>query len=406
MFLYQLTSVCLLSKADKIMNKRFYQLFFILLIIFAFMQKIISQTATLGNIIAGQGEYVLIPVNFYDMTNLGAITIYVEFDTTVLTYTGITNVVSEGSGTISYYDPENARVGLSWIAPGMSGIDFPDGKYLDFQFLFLGDYSDLIFSSDCEIATFQGVVLEVTYENGSISVPLVTFSLNVFLEGAYQSGSGGLMETDLFDSGSMPDNQPYSPVLPYFGNYSPTWYYAGTENTVTIPTEVVDWVLVELRDAANVEDATVTTIVAQKACFLLSSGSIVDIDGNIPTFYTSFNNGAFVVLWHRNHLGIMSSGKVPGFGNVYYYDFTIGPGTVAGGSAGYVELESDIWGMAAGDIDADRVIDEQDKVLGWEINAASKGYSGADVNLDVQVNNPDKNELILKNIGKISGVPD
>ena len=62
--------------------------------------------------------------------------------------------------------------------------------------------------------------------------------------------------------------------------------------------------------------------------------------------------------------------------------------------------------MAAGDIDADKVIDEQDKVLGWEINAASKGYSGADVNLDVQVNNPDKNELILKNIGKISGVPD
>ncbi len=370
------------------------------------IQKSTAQTATLGDIIANPGEDILVPIDFTGMTNLGSLTLFILFDENVLIFNGITNVVPEGSSTFYNYIPDPSSVGLSWIAPGSSGVDFPNGKYLDLQFTFLGGATDLTFAPYCEITDWDGIVLPVTYVNGSVSASAVTFNIDVLLEGAYQYGSGGAMGTDLLDAGNIPANQPYNPGLPYFGNNNPAWYYAGTESAVTIPTGTVDWVLVQLRDASTAGEATGATIVAQKACFLLSNGSVVNNEGNNPVFYTSFSEGAFVIIWHRNHLSIMSSVPVSGFGGSYTYNFTTGAGKVAGGVAGYVELESGVWGMAAGDLNADKIININDKVLGWETDAASQGYSGADANLDIQVNNPDKNELILQNDGKISGIPD
>jgi hypothetical protein len=61
--------------------------------------------------------------------------------------------------------------------------------------------------------------------------------------------------------------------------------------------------------------------------------------------------------------------------------------------------------MVAGDINGDKNISISDKTNGWTIEAAKKGYKGPDANLNVQVNNPDKNDFILLNSGKISGVP-
>jgi len=375
------------------MNKTITLLSFILLMSIAGLQKSTAQTATLGDVIANPGESILMPLNFYGMTNLGSLTLFILFDENVMTFNGITNVVPEGAGTQYNFIPNPSSVGLSWIAPGGSGVDFPDGKYLDLQFTFFGGETDVTFGPG-EIVDWDDIVLPVTYVNGSVSSPTVVFNIDVLLEGAYQANSGGAMVTGLLEAGNIPANQPYSPGLPYFGNNNPAWYYDGTESAVTIPTGTVDWVLVQLRDAVTAGEATGATIVAQKACFLLSDGSVVDNEGNNPVFCTSFTEGAFVVIWHRNHLGIMSSSPVPGFGGSYAYDFTTGAGKVAGGVAGYVELENAIWGMAAGDLNADKIINVNDKVLGWETDAASQGYSGADANLDVQVNNPDKNEQV------------
>ena len=260
----------------------------------------------------------MVPINFFGLTNIGAITLYIEFDESVLTFNGITNVVPEGYGSFSNYIPNPSRVGISWIAPGMSGVNFPDGKYLDLQFTFFGCASDLIFASNCEIGDWYGNVINVTYINGSVTAPMVTFNLDVFLQGAYEEGAEGSMRTDLLNEGLIPANQPFDPALPYYSNNDPVWYYSGPESAGTIAAGTVDWVLVELRDAVSVITATEATIIAQKPCLLISDGSVVDIDGfSTPEFCVSFNQEAFVVIWHRNHLGIMSSGPVPGFGGSY-----------------------------------------------------------------------------------------
>jgi hypothetical protein len=368
---------------------------------------VMSQSVSIGNLTASPGENINVPININNLNNVGAITLFILYDPGVLTFNGITNIIPEGSGTLGNGMTNPTRVGIVWSA-STGGVNFPNGKYLDLQFTFLGGLSSLDFTSNCEIVDWDANPINATYTDGSVSSPSVNFNLTVFMEGAYQIGSGGMMSTDLLNTGSIPESQPYGPELPYYGNLNPTWYYEGMENLTNLPSNTVDWVLVELRDAATAVQATEATIVAQKACLLMSNGSIRELDGvSIPSFFTSFSQGAFVVVWHRNHLGIMSANPVAGLNNNYTYNFSLGSNKVYGGAAGYKNLETGInlWGMAAGDINGDKMINIIDKTNGWEVEASKRGYKGPDTDVNGQVDNIDKNDFILRNNTKASGVP-
>jgi hypothetical protein len=381
-----------------------FSLLLFLLVVFQ-SAKINSQTISIGNITANPGDNILVPINFTNMNNIGAISLIILYDQTALTFNGVTNIVPEGSGTLANGAFNPARVLVAWNAQN-GGVNFPDGAYLEMQFTFLGNSSVLDFTNGCEIADWDANILNVTFTDGSVSAPAVTFNLTVLLEGAYIAGSGGTMSTTLQSSGLLPLTQPYNPPLPYYGNSNPEWLFSGTESVTSFPANSVDWVIVELRDAATAAQATSSTIVARKACLLMSNGSIRALNGtSMPSFFTSITQGAFVVIWHRNHLGIMSSGPVSGVGGTYTYDFTTGSNKVYLGSAGYKSLDSGKWGMAAGDINASNIISSADKNSGWNTDAAKKGYKGADTHLNGQVNNPDKNGFLLTNYNLVSGIP-
>ncbi|MFZ1289877.1 MAG: hypothetical protein WAR79_07295, partial [Melioribacteraceae bacterium] len=75
----------------------------------------------------------------------------------------------------------------------------------------------------------------------------------------------------------------------------------------TNPT-IVDWVLIELRDGAT---ASVATTVDRKAAFVKSDGTIIDINGSEELeFQNTLPGNYFVVIYHRNHLPVMSSVKL------------------------------------------------------------------------------------------------
>ncbi|MBM3435479.1 MAG: hypothetical protein FJY07_04575 [Bacteroidetes bacterium] len=86
----------------------------------------------------------------------------------------------------------------------------------------------------------------------------------------------------------MPVNQPY--------NTAP-WNYAGAEiNTFASP-NIVDWVLVELRDSTSAANATTGTRIARQAALLKSDGSIVGTDGSsFLQFHGTLLNQLFVVI--------------------------------------------------------------------------------------------------------------
>jgi len=207
------------------------------------------------------------------------------------------------------------------------------------------------------------------------------------------------MEPTLNISGELPLTQPYDTA---------PWNYTGSESVVSFDPTTIDWVLVELRDAPDATSATPATTIARKAVFVKTNGYLVKLAGTgFPVFDVTITQNLFVVVWHRNHLGVMSAYPLVESGGVYVYDFRTSSDKAFGGTAGYKQLlPSGFWGMVGGDGDTNGVIEDNDKTSVWMPEAGTKGYKYGDFNMNGQTNNPDKNDVWFDNLSKESQVPD
>ena len=227
----------------------------------------------------------------------------------------------------------------------------------------------------------------------------------VFLQGPYLPG--GTMNTVLSVSDSFPTSQPY--------NISP-WNYPGTEAIGTMPANVVDWVLVEARDAADN-----TSILDRRAGILLSDGSIVDTDFTSPLLFNNILDGNYyIVVQHHNHFPVMSGTPIA-LPNTIIHDFSdITSFPPYGGSAALIEVETGIGAMIAGDVNNDGQLkysgpgNDRGLILQRIINVSGSssitttisGYYSEDVNLNSEVkysgpqNDP---SLIIQNLVNLTG---
>jgi hypothetical protein len=337
------------------------------------------------------GQPIDIPVRVKNFSmDIAAISLFIGFDDGVLTYTGHT------AGTISgyfiNYMSATSQIGIQWTNYPAVNID-PNGDdtLLTLHFNYIGGESDLTFDAGCEFAKVDLTTAPVSFFDGAVIIGS-RFNIKAFLEGPF---SGGTMLTTLNSSVYLPLAQPYSGV---------PWNYGGTESVAVIPNgNIVDWVLLEIRETSGAAiTATPAKVVARKAAFLLKNGTIVSLDGFSEVLFPSLalNDNVYVVIYHRNHLSMMSSAPVPLVNFDYTYDFTTarsqaylsGQKVLAGG-----------FGMYAGDGDANGQILNPDKFL-WMAQFGTSGYKSADYNLNGQVLNPDK-FLWMANFGKGSLVP-
>ncbi|MEI7526909.1 MAG: hypothetical protein WCJ95_21350, partial [Mariniphaga sp.] len=203
-------------------------------------------------------------------------------------------------------------------------------------------------------------------------------SLTAFLEGPY---SGSTMTTALRTAGLVPLAQPY--------NVAP-WNYNGPESVASIPAGVVDWVLIELRQAATPATATSATIIKKRAAFIKSDGTIVEKDGTSPVrFYNAaLTNNLYTVVRHRNHLAILANNAVGMTNGIYTYNFSTALTQAYGGAAGYKQIAAgppSVYGMVSGDADADSQI----SVLDYSQWATDFGkpavYLPTDIDMDGQI---------------------
>ena len=264
-----------------------------------------------------------------------------------------------------------------------------------------GDYFE---GTDISLSWTLGEIATETYDNGSniltqgfqqTGITLrIYVDLTAFLEGPFNETN---MNTDLAGLIDFPLSQPY--------NQAP-WNYPGTESVGSVPnSDVVDWFLVELRDAIDAPSATPATFIAKQAAFVLRDGSIVSMDGSSELeFDKSILNQLFVVLWHRNHLGMMSAFPVTKIGDVYTYNFTTAMGMAY--LNGQKSLNGSVYGMYAGNADADNEIAPNDIDSYWALQAGEQGYNSADFNMEGQVDNKDKNDFWTENKGNSSQIPD
>ena len=240
------------------------------------------------------------------------------------------------------------------------------------------------------------VILQGPYITNSTNPPYMNTTLN----------SGGYLQANA-------TNQPYSGF---------PWSYTGTESVSTDATffaghpTIVDWVLIQLRSGNSASEAT--TVIAQRAAFLLSSGKIVDLDGSSPVSFRGITYGDnsgipfgnyYIVVEHRNHLGIISNSKVALTNNTLTYDFT--GGDVLGGTEAIADLKGDgtLYGMWAGDGNANGTITAFDNNSVWlpQFLNGIDGYWSGDYNLNGAVTAFDSNSMWLPNFisGRSSAVP-
>ncbi|MBN1337824.1 MAG: hypothetical protein JXA03_00795 [Bacteroidales bacterium] len=236
------------------------------------------------------------------------------------------------------------------------------------------------------------VVITVLATSGLFAQPY-DVSLKAFLEGPY---GGTEMGTWLNSGNHLPLQQPYN---------SAPWYYAGGESVAAIPNaDVVDWVLVEFRETPG--DATTAyrdNIIATMAAFLLKNGDIVSVDGVSPIQISCpVNYNLFAVIYHRNHLAVMSGSELLLDGNLYSYDFTTAAGQAYGGVTAHKQIAAGIWGLTSGDGNGDGQVNNVDKNEVWVIQAGLSGYLEGDFDMNSQVNNIDKIDHWVINSGRSS----
>ncbi len=289
-----------------------------------------------------------------------------------------------GSSTGTIKEPDNWGTGQNQAAIGLAG--WPSGTTI---LGIPGEWND--------INGTNAIYYVIEYDNTNIGY-------KTFLQGAYQSAS--MMEKTL--NVFLPNNQPY--------NTAP-WDYNGNESINPIPVDMVDWVLVELRDPNDP-----TLIISRRAAVLLDNGNVVDTNLATQINFPNISPGSYYLcIYHRNHFPVMSAGSV-NIPATALYDFsdTLSFPPYGGGSVALIELESDIFGMIGGDVNKDGTIkysgpnNDRGFVLQYIVNQTGStsitntvsGYRGEDINMDniIKYSGPFNDpSLIIQNLVGLTG---
>ncbi len=120
--------------------------------------------------------------------------------------------------------------------------------------------------------------------------PSISLDLKLFLEGVYSDSN--FMSTSSNFQNIIPKNQPFNTI---------PWNYDIDESVQSIPNDVIDWVLVELRSTMEA-----SSVITRKAGFIKNDGNIINIDGSDISFNIGEGN-YYVLVYHGNHLPVMSS---------------------------------------------------------------------------------------------------
>jgi hypothetical protein len=198
---------------------------------------------------------------------------------------------------------------------------------------------------------------------------------SVFLEGPY--AGFGEMSTTLNTAAALPADHPYG---------VPPWNYAGSDSVISMPSDAVDWVLIEIRS-----DTAAASSIDTLAALLLRDGTLASPAGSDSLEFPNLPPGEYyVVVRHRNHLPVMSAAAVDFSSGFGAWDFT--SGAAFGGGAALHLLPDANYAMFACDISTDGQITVSDFNL-WLIDtkAVLAGYLGTDCDLDGQVTVSDFN---------------
>jgi len=218
----------------------------------------------------------------------------------------------------------------------------------------------------------------------------VVLDLKTFLQGPFDETNNTMF--DILRSASLlPLDEPYGSL----GYIVPSVSTTPGVLAVTGNDAVVDWILVELRDATDP-----TLILASQSALLQRDGDIVAADGGNLTFADMGETSFYIALRHRIHFGMRTEDNYDVLGGINV-DFTNPTTNLFGVDA--METIGGVRVMYSGDANGDGTINSVDKNGSWQVqNGGPYTYilTTADWNLDGTVNSVDKNDNWRLNNGK------
>ena len=193
-------------------------------------------------------------------------------------------------------------------------------------------------------------------------VPNAIARVNVFLEGFYDKDNLQ-MRTTLADNNLLPLQQPFQDA---------PFNYTGSEQLSSIPPNMVDWLLIRMRDGNDFN-----TVLCERAAILRADGVVQMVDGEENIQFDCANSGTFYIsVNHRSHLSVVSNSPQSLSLSDPVIDFT----TSTDAAFGEEQLKSDgnVAFLYSGDFDCNGVINNEDYNV-WKINGAGINvYSSAD----------------------------
>ena len=174
-------------------------------------------------------------------------------------------------------------------------------------------------------AALNTVGANITGTNGELfgMNRFVLLDSKVFLQGAYNIGTGFMNDNLRTIAAYVPGNAPTGNLIPSSDPYRNAPYntsFTHVNNTVTetvtatafndmpVATKnIVDWVFVELRTIITPGN----TIIQTRAALLQRDGDIVDIDGVSPIYFKNIDPANYTIaVRHRNHIGMATNPAV------------------------------------------------------------------------------------------------
>jgi len=142
----------------------------IISLFFVFFYQTAAQnaTATISTLQSCDMAEVIVTINIQNFYDVGALSIYIAFDTLAVTYLSVENTHAAFPGLLyNYMISPTPQIGFSWS--GIIGANVAAGKFCDIRFLFKTGQTPLAFSPWCEVVTTDLEEITVNYTNGSVS---------------------------------------------------------------------------------------------------------------------------------------------------------------------------------------------------------------------------------------------
>lgn len=256
-----------------------------------------------------------------------------------LTGADITTLINSGLDRPNYLTIDHRNQKIYWTEDGNAGQSiksaYMDGSNVTTLPLTVGHPAGIVIAA-------EGIILA---------------RVKIFLQGFYDAQLD-LMHTQL--ANVLPTTSPFT----------------DNRSVSAIPANVTDWIYLRLRETPTAADYKA------RSAFLHKNGAIVDDDGVSDVAMPGSSRSYYLLVSHRNHLATMSSSAhslTPQSATTTLYDFTTQLAQAYQG-AGLINLEVNVFGMAAGDINQDGLLTSKDYVPWYrDFIGGTTGYRPADL---------------------------